>query len=66
MGEPICHFCAGRGFQLDWTDQGGPMRAVPGDTCRECGGSGEERTQSGNRSPQAHSPQDDTLKGLNA
>lgn len=36
-----CAHCAGRGFQLDWTDQGEQMRAVPGDTCRKCDGSGQ-------------------------
>lgn len=35
-----CDFCAGRGFQLDWIDPGGVMRAVPGDTCPYCDGSG--------------------------
>lgn len=35
-----CDYCAGRGFQLDWIDPGGVMQAVPGDTCRECGGAG--------------------------
>lgn len=39
-----CDHCNGRGFQLDWTDQGGQMRAVPGDTCRKCNGSGETVT----------------------
>lgn len=40
-----CDRCAGRGFQLDWTDQGGAMRAVPGDTCRHCSGTGVTPTK---------------------
>lgn len=36
-----CKHCAGRGFELDWTDQGGQMRAVPGEPCHRCDGSGQ-------------------------
>lgn len=46
-----CDHCAGRGFQLDYDDPGGVMRAVPGDTCRHCNGTGESvsaaRSQAG-------------------
>lgn len=39
----LCGHCAGRGFQLDWDDHGGQMRAVPGDACHHCDGSGDAR-----------------------
>jgi DnaJ-class molecular chaperone len=43
--EVPCDHCAGRGFQLDWDDHGGQMRAVPGDTCRVCAGTGNFSAQ---------------------
>ena len=41
-----CSACAGRGFDLDWVDSGGAMRAVPADVCTQCGGSGSTQKDS--------------------
>lgn len=49
-----CGSCAGRGHDLDWIDHGGTMRAVPGDTCSQCGGSGEVERKQHNVPDKAH------------
>lgn len=41
MNRTTCPHCGGRGFMLDWIDQGGAMRALPAEPCERCDGAGE-------------------------